>query len=259
VKNIFIIIMLLVLAPAGLFASDAQKLLNDGFYINGADGKMVGPDSRGIFQFVTDADINDNKIIVRAGTSFELLPTSCLMKMRENYRPGEPYGFKLWAWVTTYNGENYLFAANFLPFKRIDEENQRRMEQTLKVNEPNGLLNFPPDILAKLTGGKEVLPIQVRPGLELKQDYIIADRAGRIEMQSDGQICFVFDALGRNVDNTKILLLPCQLLGKVLTEQKSENAPIRFKVSGIITKYNDNLYLLLQRAGPVFSNGNFPR
>ena len=257
-KNIFIISLLLIFTSVKGIAKENQGLLQDGFYINGADGRMVGPDSRGIFQFITDSDINDDKTVIKAGAVFELLPSAGLVKMRENYRPGEPYGFKLWARVTTYSGKNYLFATNFLPFKQIDKENQPRTQQAaLRVNEANDLLPIPDDILAKLTSGKEILPIQIRPGLELKQDYILADRTGCIEKQNNGQFSFSFDALGRNVDKTKIILLPCQALEKALPEQKNGNESVRLKVSGIITKYNDNLYLLLQRTSRVRNNGNF--
>ena len=55
-----------------------------------------------------------------------------------------------------------------------------------------------------------------------------------------------------------IILLPCQALENALSEQKNKNEPVRLKVAGIVTKYQDNLYLLLQRTSRVYSNGNFP-
>ena len=179
--------------------------------------------------------------------------------MLDNYRPGENYGFRLSARVTIYGGNNYLFPVYFLPFKQIEKEKQPLTQRAaLKVNEPNDPLSISADILAKLTSGKEILPIEQRPGLELKEDYVLSDRTGCIEKQNNGQYAFVFDALGRNVDKTKIILLPCQALENTLSEQKNKNEPVRLKVSGIITKYKGDLYLLLQRTSRVYSNGNFP-
>jgi len=254
--KVFIISLLLMSITVHASTQEGRVLLRDGFYINGAEGRMVGPESRGIFRFIIDSDISDGFTVIKAGASFELLPSAGLMKMRENYRPGEPYGFKLWARVTTYRGKNYLFTVRFLPFKQLDREKQPQ-QTVLKVNDPNDPLNIPADILEKLTSGREILPIQLRPGLELKEDYMLVDRTGRIEPHENGQFFFIFDSLGRNVDKTKIILLPCQALETVLAGQKNEQSVGRIKVAGIITAYEGEIYLLLQRAIRVRSYGNF--
>ncbi len=84
-------------------AGTARKTpLRDGFVLTGVDGKLTGTDSNDIrFQdsnegsqsqyigfgipnrwfFEFDSDISDDKAVVKAGTSLELLPSSTLEKM----------------------------------------------------------------------------------------------------------------------------------------------------------------------------------
>lgn len=253
--------VLLLTCPA-LFAADkdSSQLLRDGSLINGVDGKLVGPGDKGGYKFIADSDISDDKAVIKAGTAVELLASIGLSKMVENLQAEPNSGFRLWARVTTYRGKNYIFPIYFLPFKQIDKQKQAQTQPTrIAVNEPNDPLSIPPEILEKLTSGKVIVPIQLRKGLELKQDHILADRTGYIVKQGDDQCTFVFDALGRNIDKTMIILLPCQTLEKALQEQKNEPEPVRLKVAGIVTKHQDNIYLLLQRTSRVNSCGNFPK
>lgn len=256
-KDVFVIFLLLVFAGFCSASQESKELLPDGFVISGVDGKVVGPDSEGIYKFIPDMDISDGKNVIKAGVPLDLLESAALLKMLDNYRPGENYGFRMSARVTAYGGKNYLFPVYFLPYKQLDKDKQFQQIKP-KVNEPNDRLIIPESILEKLTSGKEILPIEQRPGLELKEDYILSDRTGRIVKQNTGQYAFTFDSLGRNVDKTRIMLLPCQALERALSEQKNDSEPARIKGSGIITKYKDNLYLLLQRTSRVYNNGNFP-
>jgi hypothetical protein len=257
-KNTFVIIFLL--ASPAVWGNDRGRLLKDGFFINGVDGKVVGPDSNGVYKFIADADISDDKSVIKAGTAVELLASTGLSKIIENLQAEPESGFRLWGRITAYRGKNYIFPIYCLPFKQVDEQKRTEGRQTpLMVNEPNDPLSIPPEILEKLTSGKVILPIQRRRGLELKEDHILADRTGYIVKQGDGQYAFVFDALGRNVDKTVIMLLPCQALEIALAEQKNEAEAVRLKAAGIVTKYQDNFYLLLQRTSRVYSNSNFPK
>jgi hypothetical protein len=248
-----------IVFAAGNDRGSAVGGLRDGFLIEGVDGKLVGPDDKGVYKFVADADISDDKAVIKAGTAVEVLASIGLSKMVENLKAEPDSGFRLWARVTTYGGRNYIFPVYFLPFKQIDKQKQAQIQMRLTVNEPNDPLSIPPDILEKLTSGKTIEPVQLRRGLELKQDHILADRTGYIVKQDNGQYAFVFDALGRNIDKTTITLLPCQTLEKAVSAQKNEPEAIRFKAAGIVTKYQDNFYLLLQRTSRVYSNGNFPK
>ena len=74
-----------------------------------------------------------------------------------------------------------------------------------------------------------------------------------------GEYVFEPDGLGRGVEKFAIELLPCQSLEDAIAQVRSEPNPVRFNVAGILTKYKDRQYLLLQKATRVYSYGNFGR
>ena len=118
-------------------------------------------------------------------------------------------------------------------------------------------MQLPAHILEKLTAEKAIRPAQMQKGLDFEQNHVLADRTGFILKQPDGSFVFALDALGRNVENISIPLLPCQTLENAWQKQSAELERIRFKVAGTVTKYKGSYYLLLQRARRVYSYGNF--
>jgi len=98
----------------------------------------------------------------------------------------------------------------------------------------------------------------------IKQNSVLANKTGFIRDSGHGTRgtrygVFVFDALGRNIQQTTVLLLPCRALELAEQEQSAEPDPIRFKIAGIVTEYKGEKFLLLQRATRVYSHGNFVR
>jgi len=281
--------------------------LRDGFVLTGVDGKLTGTDSNDIrFQdsnegsqsqyigfglpnrwfFEFDSDISDDKAVVKAGTSLELLPSSTLEKMTadvEKRAAASPVrnkspkattvpsvqtsngaSYKLWGRVTKYKGRNFIFPIYFLPLSETKRPppstSQEPREKTgPTLNDPNDALTIPKEILEKLKTRKILRPEQLKKGLELKQDSILADRTGFVVRQGEGRLVFVFDALGRNVQQIILRLLPCQALESAERRQSAEADRLRFKIAGILTKYKGNHYLLLERTTRVYSHGNFGR
>ena len=130
------------------------------------------------------------------------------------------------------------------------------------MNSPNDVVNIPAEIVALLKQS-EVLPTTEAQAtkaeeLQLKQDTIFANRAGRIEVKN-GTYVFEADALGRGVEKFAIKLLPCQKLEDAMTQVRNESNPVRFNMAGILTKYKGEQYLLLQKATRIYSYGNFGR
>ncbi len=273
--------------------------LRDGFVLTGVDGKLTSTDSNDIrFQdsnegpqsqyigfglpkrwfFEFDSDISDDKAVVKAGTSLELLPSSTLEKMTADVEKHSGASYKLWGRVTKYKGRNFIFPIYFLPISETKRPppstSQEPREKTgPALNDPNDALTIPKEILEKLKTRKILRPEQLKKGLELKQDSILADRTGfislcvmrdayrvkgkRQEEKGRTQYEFVFDALGRNVQQIILRLLPCQALESAEQEQSTEPDTLRFKIAGILTKYKGNHYLLLERTTRVYSHGNF--
>ncbi|MBA7686384.1 hypothetical protein ES703_94828 [subsurface metagenome] len=174
-------------------AGTARKTpLRDGFVLTGVDGKLTGTDSNDIwFQdsnegsrrwfFEFDSDIGDDKAVVKAGTSLELLPSAALEKMTADMekrsavspvrsklpktaavpsvQTSNGVSYRLWGRVTKYKGRNFIFPIYFLPLgetkKPLPSTSQKSREKTgPALNDPNDVLTIPKEILNKLTTRK---------------------------------------------------------------------------------------------------------
>jgi len=160
-------------------------------------------------------------------------------------------------------------------------------EQKLEpvINDPNDILKIPKEIIEKLKTRKAVqpkkLPEPPKPKKrveenseskekhetepeqkrqpEFKPDLILADRTALLVKQDDSQFVFVLDALGRNVQQVSLRLLPCEALELTERKQSTVPEPLRFKIAGIMTEYKGSSYLLLQKVTRVYSHENFDR
>jgi len=165
----------------------------------------------------------------------------------------------------------------------VKPEQQRKRQ--LELDEPNDVLEMPQEIREKLKTGREKpsAPSEVRPeefeemteqtpsfiqtendksnarSYSRVADSVLVDRTGFLIGRDDGGLVFVPDALGRNVQNRSLHLLPCAALESAEKKQADEPEEIRFKVSGIVTKYKGKTYLLLEKAIQTYSHGNFGR
>jgi hypothetical protein len=253
-------------------AQRAEKnLLPDGFVLSGVDGRLTGENGDRWF-FAADSDLKYSDGMVKAGTKLEFLQSVALEKLVADTKERSALDlsaaasakadYRVWGRVTRYGDKNFIFLIYFLPVAKIKQTGQRPdgTENKLVINEPNDAFSVPEDIVAKLEDRKVVRFEQLGKAMELKEDSILADRTGLITNQS-GRFIFVFDGIGRNVQLAEkgIQLLACESLERANRQQALSLEPVRFGVAGILTKYKDQYYLLLQRVAPVYSNGNFDR
>jgi hypothetical protein len=250
----------------------SDKLLPDDYVFAGVDGKLIqtAPD-KWTFEFESAANIGG--VEIKAGQTLEMLHSATLEKMAADAKERTEAMFRLWAKVTKFEGKNYLFAVYYLPLHKIDQPTEKAAKNepnsaAQAVNAPNDVVNIPAEIVALLRQS-EVLPTTEAQAtraeeLQLKQDTIFANRAGRVSVRNGGSTAlttgdYVFeaDALGRGVDKFTIKLLPCQKLEDAITQVRGESNPVRFNVAGILTKYKGEQYLLLQKATRMYSYGNF--
>lgn len=257
---ILAVIMSIGIVLPGAFAA-GEQLLQDDYVIAGVDGRLVeaGPD-KWVFEF--ESEIGPGAPgEAKAGQTLELLNSATLEKMAADAKERSDARYRLWGKVTKFEGKNYVFAAYFLGLRKVDKpagQPQAGGEDKTgqSINAPNDILNIPDEIVAKLQTS-EVLPAQETPaGLQLKQDTIFANRAGRV-VEKDGRYIFELDGLGWGIEKFAIELLSCQALEQALQQARSEPNPVRFNVAGILTKYKDGQYLLLQKATRAYSYGNF--
>lgn len=164
----------------------------------------------------------------------------------------------------------------------IKTPSDQEFEHVLTARDPNDVLIIPKDLFDKLQATREVMAARERrivdgnsvrtvvpnlphDGREKSQhqryigssDTVFVNRTGFIVGRNDGDFLFELDALGRNVRRRSLRLLPCEALE--LAEQKISVGfeTVRFKISGILTSFQNTEYLLLHKATPTYSHGNF--
>jgi hypothetical protein len=161
---------------------------------------------------------------------------------------------------------------------------EKDRKPSARVDEPNDTLAIPPEILEKLRARRQAIaaagqrvvdsnevPVEEpQPTDEKRQllnaklytrsaDSMLIDRTALLAGDRDGRLRFILDAFGRNVRQVSLHLLPCEALELTEARQSAVPDPVRFKIGGIRTKYKGQDYLLLQKAIPAFSHGNFGR
>ncbi len=241
-------------------SSKKSSALREDYPLAGADGNLVSPDSNGKWFFQFDSDLKDGLKVIPAGTPVEILPSSMLEKITADVNERSDKMYRLWGKLTKYDGKNFIFPLYFLPMSKIKQlsaQGEASPPVAPPINEPNEELRIPEEIVKKLMPTKVIRTEELKKGLKLEQDSILADRTGLIEKQPNGEFAFVLDALGWNIQKISFPLLSCQALEKAFSEQSSKLSPPRLKVAGIVTKYKGKNYLLLQRAAPSYSYGNF--
>lgn len=258
-------------------------VLPDGYMLRGVDGKLTEPDSNDarFFEFelaVSSATGTDSTGRTGIGVKLELLPSSVLERMIADANASSATGYRLWARVTKYKDRNFIFPTKFLPLSEAKETppatsqpSQPEAQPTQQeVEESNDELGIPKEILKKLKTGtsspstgleqpeKLVRAITGRP-TQVKQNFMLVNRAGFLVKQADGGMVFSLNAFGRSAGSTggTIRLLPCQVLE--VAEQKQSFAPgmLRFIIAGIVTEYKGEQLLLLHRAIRAYNHGNF--
>ena len=292
--SVFLILVFFVSVVAAAAGFDAEiisetPLLRDGFVMMGVDGALVGPDSNDVYFFELISDVNDYRVVVKAGTRLELLPSSALEKMIAVAKNRPEANYRLWnGRVTRYKGRNFIFPNYFQPLikagKPEPNTSQQPREQKLALDEPNDVLAMPPEVMERLRARREKTSAIAQPiadgneiSLDKSQsaaeegklpntrsyvqsaDSVFGDRTAFLVERDDGRLVFVPDALGRSVQQISLRLLPCAVLEITEQKQTAEPEPVRFKIAGIMTKYKGDNYLLLGRAIKAYSHGNFGR
>lgn len=256
-----------------------QGLLSDGFVLRAIDGKVKNAVDSDKWFFEFGVATSDGTGFLEAGTSLELLPSLALEKMTGDTEKRPETSYRLWARVTKYRSSNFLFPIYFVPLSKtpgsaVSPSEKASQEPESIVSEPNDALTIPQEILKKLRTRQVARPRRPdkRKAENEKQeadrrDSVLIDRTGFLSScvtndasppeKADIQHDFVLDALGGNVRQIRLRLLPTQTLELAEYRQSVQPDPVRFKVAGILTEYKGEKYLLLHRATRVYSHGNF--
>ena len=257
IKRLFVILLAAAVLAGTCSVCKAKvkiKPLRDGFSLEGIDGKVV--QEANDWFFVPLETLTDDKGLVKAGNKLKFLPSSGLERLIQQKTIAGGESFRLWGRVTQFRNKNFIFAAYSLPITEANETPSRL--EDVKITGSNEPDVIPEDVMEMLRPRRVVNLAKLKKGPGTEQDGIIADRTGFVKKSGDGFI-FAFDALGRNVDTTTFPLLSCGVVEQMWKKQKSSAWSVRYKIVGIITKYQGKYYLLPQRAVRQYSNGNFRR
>jgi hypothetical protein len=256
-KRIAISILAFLSCTALCAGAARQTLLRDGFGLTGVDGRLSSTDGKWFFEI--DSEVSDGVGQIKAGETIELLPSTALEKITADAQKRPEADYRLWGNVTKYKGKNFIFPIYFLPVSSTEDQNKPGEPPKVKIaiNEPNDALPMPEEILRKLKSRRVLRQEQLQEGLQLKQDYVLTDRTALLGKRADGQAEVALDAIGRNVPQISLRLLPCAVLERAQAEQSAEPDQVRFKIAGIITQYKGEYYLLLQKAIQAYSHQNF--
>ncbi len=244
-------------------APPAKPLVRDGFGLTGVDGELSNTGGKWFFKF--DSDISDDVGQIDAGAVVELLPSTALEKITADAQKRTEASYRLWGNVTKYKRSNFIFPIYFLPISAAEGQTKQagtttpQQKAKIAINEPNDALAMPEEIVKKLKNRRVLRHEELKEGLQLKQDYVLADRTALLDKRTDGEAEVVLDALGRNIPQISIRVLPCEVLEQAQQVQSIEPDPVRFKIAGILTQYKGEYYLLLQKAIQAYSHGNFGR
>lgn len=264
IKRIVTITVVSLMVPSVLSAqTEAKRLLRDGFVLSGVDGKLVARGQKWFFEF--ERAVSDGINVIEAGRKLEMLTSAGLEKMIADLKEKPGTGYRLFnAVVTKYKGQNFIFCDYFLPVTEVKQEVPKQGEigedekkTEVVINEPNDAVVIPQEIVDKLQGRRIIRPERMKGKFELKQDSILANRTGFIIRKEDGTHELVFDGLGRNMARVSLDLLACKVLERVERKQSTDPERRLYRVSGVVTKYNERYYLLLQQAIRSYGYGNF--
>lgn len=263
--SIIFTVAVLALPTVGAQSKNASnKLLRDGYALAGLDGKLVEPNGTGKWSFQFDEAVADDKGIIKPDQPVQILTCSALDKITGDSKSRTEKSYRIWGQLTNYRDKNYIFLNNFLPLSDITsaEMPPTPAEQSQpEVDEPNDTFTIPKEVVDILQARRTVSFAKPKEVPQLKEDDgILSDRTGFvIARPSQGVRVFELDALGRNVQQLTFRLLPCESLQRLESKQPRSLGPARFKVAGIITRYEGIDYLLLQRAELQYNHGNFAR
>jgi len=282
-----------VAAGAGTGTRQGARPLREGFLVSAVNGKLTKAADSDRWFFIAEVDITDGRGTIKAGEPIELLPSGTLERMTAPAADNGAIHIRLWARITRYCnrnvlldklpsrkfanrkapnkqdldskflGENlfnrnFLFPIYFVPLSTIDQAEDRK-DRTGDTDSSDDESIIPAEVLEQLKPKRVVNLAKLDDTLETEGDVVLADRTGFVVID-DGTKMFTVDGLGRNVDDLHFRLLPCETLEAI--EKSLVETPIvrqRFRVSGVITMYRGQRYMLLQRATRTYSHGNFAR
>jgi len=101
--------------------------------------------------------------------------------------------------------------------------------------------------------GKKIASSQAK----WKEGQLVWDRVGRLLYDGqDCQVLFAFEADGATLGEPPVIVQPNRLLEVMENTERKSSHPLKFRVSGVVSKYQGKNYLLLRKAFIETRRGN---
>ncbi|MBN1972868.1 MAG: hypothetical protein JW787_04470 [Sedimentisphaerales bacterium] len=289
-----IILLFLTLCCAAFSNAQVPKqvLLRDGLVLRGTVGKLIITDNNDTWFFELNMPVSDNGFSIAAGAKLELLPSSSLEMMIADVKTHIPATYQLWnAKVTKYKGRNYLFPSVFIRVHPLTENQSSSQKDTgtsaggtsagegnsqnSDSIDSNDIVSLPPEIIEKLNAARleftksgqripdtnfitiDNIQQELEKAVRLNHDTVLLDKNAVLVRHDSEGYKFTLDSIGRNIDSTSLLLLPCEVLERTEASQADSAEPLRYKISGVVTQYKGSNYMLLYKASQIYGHGNF--
>lgn len=266
------LILLLMVTGVCAFGADKQPapvpVIDDGFFVVSEPGLLKKEPETDQWNFIPDKPIEfTEKSIFPAGEPLPLLPCSVLEQMTGLAGKENQLRVELSALFTEYKHKNHLFSVYFLPIrdgenavqpepKEPEKTPEKPAEEEPAQEEPEEESIIPTDILKQIKANKSPDLKKFMQIAEVTGDRNLIGRSGYF---SDTKKMPVFqpDAFGMKVDNKEFTLLPNSMLADAEKELARMPGRQRFNVSGLVTTYKGQTYMLLRRANRTYTHGNF--
>jgi hypothetical protein len=260
--------------------------------LEGAEGKKVSADDKITAgpQAIPDTDKGVSK---QAEGMFndpiEVLPGKWLTTMTK-VSGDESEGsivFRVWGEITSYQNRNFilptliatesLFGSAVSPDKANSADGSAAVQGVSKTGDSvaieqlrQALLTVPRIAVLELPGAmvsqqpKAAVstaatdePQKTDQQQKWKDGQSIIDRIGRLVPDSqEHRFMFAFESGGATVAEAPLILQPCSLLGEMEKITQSATVPVKFRVSGCISSFQGNSYLLLRKVLKVSTSDN---
>jgi len=264
-KNLKQTVCLLVLMGLPTFVPAAGPVVDEGLFLDGAEGIIIKVDHVDVWRFVPETEVTlSEEVTWPAQIPVNLLPCSVLEQIIGLAGDDNKINVRLWGLFTQYNGNNYLFSVYFLPVKEDTNPEPAKSEPREEADSENATTEkhqeedsiIPTDVLKQIKSNKTPDLKKFQQVAVVTGDLNLIGRAGYLKQDKKIKY-FQPSAFGQNVSQNHYILLPCEMLE--VAENKMQKSPgrQRYNISGLVTHYKGRNYMLLRRAVRTYTNGNF--
>jgi len=272
-KKLLILLFIAIFCPALRSEPntpvDSNSLMRDGVAVSSAAVRVAYNSESGKWMCTFGEEVTDTKNKIAPGQNLELLPSSALERVIASMSSSNTGEFRLWATITKYHGSNYVYPLILLPVTEspaVAEPNTPAASagpdpNTSDFADANDKISIPKEVLERLKPRRTVDLQKLVEGTVsvTNEDVVFTERSGFIHQDYMKNYVFVPDGLGRSVQMVSLRVLPNAALANAIEVQSNEPDRIRFKATGMLTRFDGQYYILLSRATRQYSHGNFAR